>query len=142
MINEDENRTTPFKLAAGTKPSVSHLRVLLFPYVVRKDTANIETKAINMRHQVQNCFCCIFVGIPQHQKGYLVYVPHTRKIVSSYDVVFDEIFSSALVYMSQPYAEDMAVQTAMLYIRYATTSKEQTDYIITFPLFEEVNLLS
>ena len=32
----------------------------------------------------------IFVGIPQHQKGYLVYVPSTRKVISSYDVVFDE----------------------------------------------------
>ena len=29
LINEDSKPTTPFKLATGTKPSVSHLHVLL-----------------------------------------------------------------------------------------------------------------
>ena len=44
-------------------------------------------KALNMCHQAQKGFCGILVIIPQHQKGYLLYVPSTRKIVSSYDVV-------------------------------------------------------
>ena len=95
LINEDGNPTTQHKLATGTKPSVSYLRVLFFPCVVRKATANVETKTLNMRHQAQKGYRGIFLGIPQHQKGYLVYVPSTRK-VSSYDVVFDESFSSAL----------------------------------------------
>ena len=30
LINEDGNPTTPHKLETGTKPSVSHLRVLFF----------------------------------------------------------------------------------------------------------------
>ena len=81
LINEDGDPTTPFKLATGTKPSVSHLRVLFFPCVVRKSTAHVETKALNMRHQAQKGFRGIFVGIPQHQKGYLVYVPSTRKAI-------------------------------------------------------------
>ena len=41
MINEDGEPTTPFKLATGTKPSVSHLCVLFFSCVVRKATAHI-----------------------------------------------------------------------------------------------------
>ena len=41
-------------------------------------------------------FCGIFVGIPKHQKEYLIYVPSTQKIISSNDVVFGETFSSAL----------------------------------------------
>ena len=53
-----------------------------------------------MRHQAQKGFRGIFVGIPQHQKGYLVYVPSTRNIISSYDVVVDKSFSSVLEYMS------------------------------------------
>ena len=36
IINEDGNLTTPFKLAAGTKPSVSHLRVLFCPCVTNR----------------------------------------------------------------------------------------------------------
>ena len=103
-INEDGDLATPYKIATGKKPSVSHLRVLVCPCVVRKATAHVGTKALNMCHQAQKGFCGIFVGIPHHKKLYLLYVPSTRKIISSYNVVFDEIFSSALEYMSQPYS--------------------------------------
>ena len=53
LINEDGDPTTPYKLATGTKPSVSHLRVLFCPCVVRKATSHVETKTLNMRHQAQ-----------------------------------------------------------------------------------------
>ena len=85
LINEDGDPTMPHKLATGTKPSVSHLRVLFCRCVVRKATAHVETKTLNMRHQEQKWFHGIFVGITQHQKGYLVYVPITRKVISSYN---------------------------------------------------------
>ena len=90
LINEYGDPTTPHKLAIGTKPSVSHLHVLFCLCVVRKATAHVETKTLNMRHQMQKGFRGIFVGIPEHKKGYLVYVPTTRKIISSSDVVFDQ----------------------------------------------------
>ena len=64
MINKDGDPTTPFKLATGTKPSVLHLRVLFFLCVVRKDTAHVGTKALNMCHQAQKGFRLIFVAIP------------------------------------------------------------------------------
>ena len=82
------------------------------------------------------------MGIPQHQKGYLVYVPSTRKVISSYDVKFDESFVSALSYTSRPYAEAMAMRPAVTYTPYATSSKEQTGNVITLTQFEEGNLLS
>ena len=103
-INEYIDPTTPFQLATGKNPSVSHLRVLFCPCVVRKATAHVDKKALNMCHQAQKDFCGIFVGIPQHQKGYLVYIPSTRKIISSYNVVFYEIFSSALACTPQQYS--------------------------------------
>ena len=65
LINEDGDPTTPHKLATGTKPSVSYLRVLFCPCDVWKYTAHVETKTLNMRHQAQKGFCGIFVGIPQ-----------------------------------------------------------------------------
>ena len=142
LINEDGDPTTPHKLATGTKPLVSHLRVFFCPCVVRKATAHVETKTLNMPHQAQKRFRGIFVGIPQHQKGYLVYVPSTRKVISSYDVMFDEIFSSALSYTSRPYAEAMAIRPAVTYTPYATSSKEQTGNVTTFTQFEEGNLIS
>ena len=93
-MNEDGDATTPFKLATGTKPSVSHLSVLFCPCVLLKDTARVDKKALNMNHQAKKGVRNIFIEIPQNKKGYLVYVLSTRKIISSYDVVFDEYFSS------------------------------------------------
>ena len=68
-----------------------------------------------MPHQAQRGFRGIFVGIPHHQQGYFVYVPSTSKILTSYDVVFDESFFSALVYKSQPFSEAMAMRPAVIY---------------------------
>ena len=90
LINKDGDTTTPHKLAIGKKPSVSHLHVLSCPYVVRKAMAHVEKKTLNMRHQAKKGYRGIFVGIPEHQKGYLLYVHSTRKIISSYYVVFEK----------------------------------------------------
>ena len=103
LIKKGGNTTTLFKLATSTKPSVPHLHVLFCPCVEQKATAHVDKKALNMRHQEQKGFRVIFVGIPQHKEGYLVYVPSTRMIIYSYEVVFDESFSSKLAYTSQPY---------------------------------------
>ena len=71
-----------------------------------------------------------------------MYVPSTRKIISSYDVVFDENISSALSYTSRPYSESMVMRPAVMYTPYAKSSKEQTCDIITFAQFEEGNILT
>ena len=114
LINEDGDPTTPHKIETGTKPSVSHLRVLFCPCVVRKTAVHVET--LNMRHKTQKGFRGIFVSIPQHQKGYLVYVLSTRNIISSYDVVFYEKNSSALSYTSRTYSEAMAMRPEVTYM--------------------------
>ena len=95
-----------------------------------------------MRHQAQKGFCGIFIGIPQHQKGYLVYVPSSRKIIYSYDVVFDEIISSDFEHRSRPYSEEMAMHPSVTYTPCSTSQKEQTGDIIMFAQFEEENILS
>ena len=71
-----------------------------------------------------------------------MYVSITRKIISSYDVVFDERFSIALAYMSRPYSEEMATCPAVTYTPYSTSSKERTGNIITYTQFVEGNLSS
>ena len=132
----------PYKLSTGTKPSVSYLRVLFCSCVVRKSTAHVGTKASYMRNQSQKGFRGIFVVIPQNQKGYLVYIPSSRKIISPYYVVFDEILSSVLEYTSQPYSEVMAMCPDVTYTPCDTSSREQTGNIITFTQFKEGNILT
>ena len=77
LINQDGEPTTQHKLETVTKTSVSNICALFFPYAVRKVTAHVDGKALNMCHQSQKGFQGIFVGIKQHQKGYLIYVPST-----------------------------------------------------------------
>ena len=95
-----------------------------------------------MRHQAQKGFHGNFVGIPQHQKIYLVYVPSKRKTIYSYDVVFDDFFSIALAYTSQTYSEATAMRPTVTYTPCAISSREQSDDIITFTQFEEGSILS
>ena len=103
-----------------------HIYACFFcPCVVQKATAHVETNTLNMRHQAQKGFCGIFVGISEHQKVYLVYVPSTRKIISSYDVVFEKSFSSALAYTSRPYSEAMEMRPEVTYTLYATSSRRK-----------------
>ena len=95
-----------------------------------------------MRHQAQKGYRSILVGIPEHQKEHLVYVPITRKIISSYDIVFDESFSSVLAYTSRPYSDEMAMCSVVTYTLYGKYLKEQTGDIITFAQFEMENILT
>ena len=59
-----------------------------------------------------------------------MHLPSTRKIIPSYDGVFDKIVSSAFSYTSRPYLEAMAMCPAVTYTPYATSSKEQTGDVI------------
>ena len=89
FVNHDSEPNMSHKLTNGTKTSVSNLMVLLSPCVVQKATTHIDKKLLNIRHRSQRCFRGISIIIPQHKKGYLIYVSSTRKIVSSREVVFD-----------------------------------------------------
>ena len=70
-----------------------------------------------------------------------MYVPSTRTIISSYDVVFDEIFSSALAYTSRHYSEEMDMNPSVTYTPCATSLRKQTGDITMFAQIEEENLL-
>ena len=59
-----------------------------------------------------------------------MYVPSTKKIICSYDVVFDESLSNELAYMSQPFSEAMAIHPSVTYTPCAMSSREQTGDII------------
>ena len=71
--NQDSEPIMPHKLETVTKPLVSNLRVLFFSCAVRKSTAHVDGKVLNLPRQPQYGFWGIFVGITQHQK-----LPHLR----------------------------------------------------------------
>ena len=76
LINKDGDATTPHKLETGTKLSVSHLRVLFCPCVVRKSTAHVETMTLNMCHQAQKKgFAASLLGFQSIKKDILCTYP-------------------------------------------------------------------
>ena len=79
LVNQYGEPTTPHKLETGMKPLVWNTRVLFYSCDLQKSTARFDRKALNMRHQSQKRFWGIIIGIPQHLKGFLVYVPSARK---------------------------------------------------------------
>ena len=90
LVNHNGKPTIPHKLTTGMKPLVSNLRILFFMFVVQKSTAHVDINALNMRHQPKKGLWSIFVGIPQDQKGWIIYVPITRNMVSPHDVAFEK----------------------------------------------------
>ena len=120
LVNQYGEPTMPHKLATGKKPSVSNICVLFCPYVVQKVTAHVNRKALNVCHQPQNGFWGIFFVITQHQKGYLIYLPSTKNIISSHEVVFEEKIFIAFAYTPCLFSEALTTRPSVSYIPCAT----------------------
>ena len=67
----------PFKLATGKNISVSHLHVLFYPCVVRKATAHLDKKALNILHQAQRVFAIYLLEL-HSIKNYILCTYHTQ----------------------------------------------------------------
>ena len=142
LVNEQGEPCTPSELMHGEKPPVRHLITLFCPVIVKKHTAMKDKKMVNMRHQAQKGYRGIFVGMPENQEGYLCYVPSIRDTVTSYDVLFDETFASALAYSEKPYHDAMSMRPGVSFIPCVTDTREQTGDVITFAQFEEGKWIS
>ena len=115
LVNQDGEPTDPHKLVTDIKPPVLNLRVLFCLCVLQKSTVYVDTKALNMHNQSQYGFCGIFVGISQHQKRCLVYVPSTRKIFSSHDVVFGGKIQCVIIHFKSVLVSTFYVTSSLVY---------------------------
>jgi len=108
VLNKDGNPATPHELFTGEKPCISDFRVFGCPVVVKKYVARIDGNATS--NQTQRGIRGIFIGFPRNQKGFLVFVPSTRQIVVSGDVVFDETFYCAIATTWRPFHDSLALR--------------------------------
>ena len=121
LVNEKGAQATPTELMTLRKARVSKIRTLFCPCIVKKHTAQYQQQNLNMRHQLQKGFRGIFIGFPDVQAGYEVYVPRTRSIVSSADVIFEESFSSAIAYRMKPYHEALSLRPGVMCTPHVTS---------------------
>ena len=77
------NDKTPYELFRGKKPNVSHLRV--FGCIGYAKIESIHLKKLDDRSRM-----LVHLGTEPGYKAYRLYDPHTKKVVVSRDVLFDE----------------------------------------------------
>lgn len=81
--SSNPDNKTPYETMFNKKPDISRIKVFgckAFVHKVKKDKKTFSP----------NAYIGTFVGIPRNQKGYLVYVPELKRIVTSNNVKFDE----------------------------------------------------
>jgi len=132
LIDQEGNVTTPSCLFLGTKPLVSAFHVFSCPCIAKKWTARINGKLIMDSTQ------WTFIGFPDSQKGWFLYIPSTRQIIVSGDVLFDETFYSTITKMYKPFHDTMALHPIASLIPETTSVLKTTGSIDSvFPLFAE-----
>ncbi len=75
----------------------------------------------------------IFIGFANNQKGNLVYLPSTRQIAISADVLFDESFQTAIVTNWHQHQDSLASQPVLSFIPNINTTLESTGSIKDHP---------
>ncbi|XP_073268022.1 uncharacterized protein [Populus alba] len=74
---------TPEEVWTGIKPSVEHFRVfgcVAHVHIPNARRTKLEDKSV----------CCILLGVSEESKGYKLYDPATKRIVTSRDIIFEE----------------------------------------------------
>jgi hypothetical protein len=66
-----------------------------------------------------------------HQKGYVIYCPGSRSIIISNDVIFDELFTSAIALTWQKFQDGLTLRPLASFIPDVSTTLEHTGTILT-----------
>jgi hypothetical protein len=75
--------STPEEAWSRYKPSVSHMKVfgyIAYAHVPKEKRRKLDDKSVK----------CIFIGYSTETRSYKLFNPHTKKVIISIDVVFDE----------------------------------------------------
>ena len=131
-LYKNGRQSTPYELHYNKRPKVGKFRILFCPAIVRKHTSINNVKTPSIRATGQKGFRGIFIGFPENMAGYELYIPSTRQIISSSDVVFDERFESCTGITNPPYREAMSLRPVVDFTSHFSTSHEHTGDIITF----------
>jgi hypothetical protein len=113
LVDENGDQTTTYAILHRKKPRIGRFNVFGCPCVFKKYQPRLDGKASTHFKQLQRGSRGIFVGFPDNQAGWLIYVPEkiggTHLIVSS-DVSFDQYFLSCPQGVEQEFANSQTVR--------------------------------
>ena len=103
FIKKYGDPTTPFKLATDMKPSISYLRVLFFSMCYNKIYCKCWEKFIKHVSPSAKVFRGLFCWYSTESKSVFCLCTKQTRDILFLQCFFNDSFSSALAYTSQPY---------------------------------------
>jgi hypothetical protein len=126
LVTSDGIITTPYELFVGSKPKVTHFRVFGCPCIAKKWTISVDGKPEDNSKSTQRGIIEIHLGFSPTQKGRLLYIPSTRQIIISGDVICDETFASTVAEAWRLFHDALALQPETSFIPDLHTFVEHT----------------
>jgi len=124
LYNAEGEIASPHELFCGAKPTISQYRVFGCPVVAKRWVVSIDGR--ETIHCTEKGIRGIFIGFPPNQKGYLIFLPGSRTIAVSGDVMFDETFYSAIATTWRRFEDGIALQPERSAIPGPDTTVEMT----------------
>ncbi len=137
FVTADGTVSTPFELFVGSKPMVSHFKVFGCPCIAMKWTTSVDGKPEDNSKGTQRGIRGLHFGFSPTQKGLILYIPSTRQIVISGDVICDETFASTVTETWRPFHDALAFRSIASFIPDSYTVLEHTGDLLF--QFEEGN---
>jgi hypothetical protein len=107
------------------------------PCISKKRTISVDDKPEDNSQGTQRGIRGIHLGFSPTQKGLPVYVPSTRQIVISGDVIHDDTFASTVAETWRPFHDALALRPTASFIPDSYTVLERTGDLLS--QFEEGN---
>ena len=118
VVNDNSGTPScPHTLAFGTRPKIGNFRVFGCPAAVKRYitsshkgepiSSDLADEIQPTPKPLQRAVRGIFIGFPEHQAGWLFYLPNPlgrHHFIVSRDAVFDEAFESTLAHVHAPYS--------------------------------------
>jgi transposase InsO family protein len=124
LYNTEGDIASPHELFTGLKPLISNYRVFGCPVVAKRWVVSIDGR--ETVHCTEKGIRGIFIGFPPNQKGHLIFLPGSRTIAVSGDVMFDETFYSAIATTWRRFADGIALQPERSALPGPNTTLENT----------------
>jgi len=124
LYNTEGDIASPHELFTGLKPLISNYRVFGCPVVAKRWVVSIDGR--ETVHCTEKGIRGILIGFPPNQKGHLIFLPGSRTIAVSGDVMFDETFYSAIATTWRRFEDGIALQPERSALPGPNTTLENT----------------
>ena len=106
LVDENGHPTTTYAVLHGKRPRIGRFKVFGCPCVFKRYTPQADGKLTTDFKQLNQGSRGIFVGFPEDQAGWLIFVPekiNNSHLVVSMDVAFDQHFISGVSGLSHEF---------------------------------------